>query len=268
MRFDGKAVLVTGAGRGIGKGTAVAFAEAGAFVMIAERDDEVGQSAAAELVAQGYNVAAVRADVSERDDVYGAVAETVRRFGRIDVLVNNAGSLTPNVLLEQKLDTMLERTLKIGLWGSWWAMQAAFPQMRDQGGGRIINFYSNDADSGAWTHADHNIVKSAVLGLTRSAAAEWGRYNILINAISPAAASTVFEEMKVVDPTFADRWSYQNPVGRMGDPRNDIAPVILFLASPAAGYITGELIHVDGGAHLARRASKPADLSIFDAPPD
>src|SRR5690606_4602534 len=116
--------------------------------------------------------------------------------------------------------------------------------------------------------ADHNITKSAILGVTRSAAAEWGRYNILTNIIAPAAAGTVFEDMKIADPEFVERWSYQNPLGRMGDPQKDMAPVVMFLASPAAGYITGELLRVDGGQHLARRSSKPADLSVYEQAAD
>ena len=268
MEFKGKAALITGAGRGIGRGMARAFAEAGASVVIAERDVADGMEVARLLVADGLSAVCIESDVSLREDVEAAVARTVSEFGRIDILINNAGSLSPNVLLEQKADAMLEKTLKIGLWGTWWGMQAAFPHMRDQGGGRVINFYSGDAESGAWLHGDHNVVKSAIIGLTRSAAAEWGRHNILVNAISPAAAGTVFEEMKISDPDFVDRWCYQNPLGRMGDPQADIAPVAMFLASPAASYITGELIHVDGGQHLARRSSKPLDLSAYESAAD
>ena len=260
MQFSSKTVVITGGGRGIGRAMALAFAREGAAVVVAERDAQDGQAVAEQIVSSGGQALFLACDVSRREDVYGALDMAAETFGGLDVLINNAGCLSPNVLLEDKTDEMLDQTIKVGMWGTWWGMKAALPHFRRRGGGRIINFYSNDADSGAWMHADHNAGKLAILGLTRSAAAEWGRYNIRVNAICPAAAGTVFQQMKIDDPEFVDRWCYQNPAGWMGDPERDIAPVALFLASEASRYITGEVIHVDGGQHLARRSSKPAGL--------
>ena len=99
--------------------------------------------------------------------------------------------LSPNVLLEHKTDEMLRQTLEIGTWGTWWAMRAAFPHLKERGG-TIVNFYSIDAQTGAWLHSDYNMNKGAILGLTRSAAVEWGRFNIRVNAIAPTGMGQVF----------------------------------------------------------------------------
>jgi len=259
-RLEGKVALVTGGGKGIGRGIARRYAREGAAVVVAEIDAEAGAATAASLAALGGDGVFAHCDVANKDHVTTAVALAVSRFGRIDVLVNNAIALSPNVLLEQKTDAMLDSLLHSGLWATWWAMHAAFPFMREQGGGRIINFYSIDAESGAWLHADYNATKSAVQGLTRSAAAEWARFNILVNAIAPAAAGTVYHELAAAIPGFAEQAAAMNPLGRTGDPEEDIAPVALFLASEDARYITGETLHVDGGLHLARYSSRPPGL--------
>jgi NAD(P)-dependent dehydrogenase (short-subunit alcohol dehydrogenase family) len=263
-RFDGKVVLISGAGHGIGRGTARRFAREGATVVVAEIDEAAGQATADSLGELGGKGLFVPTDVTKKEQCTGAVARTVEEFGRLDVLVNNASRLSPNILLEQKTDDMLEDVLHATIWATWWFSHAAFPVMRDAGGGRIINYYSIDAEAGAWLHADYNIGKDAVKGFTRSAAAEWARFNILVNALAPAAAGMVFEQLKESIPGFEQIASGMNPMGRVGDPEEDIAPVVLFLASDDARYITGETIHVDGGQHLPRYQSKPADLSAFE----
>jgi NAD(P)-dependent dehydrogenase (short-subunit alcohol dehydrogenase family) len=143
-------------------------------------------------------------------------------------------------------------------------MRAALPEMKKRGGGRIINFYSIDAEVAAWLHADYNAAKAAIQGLTRSAAAEWGRFNILVNAIAPTAAGTVFVELCKKIPGFAEAASAQNPLGRVGDPEKDIAPVVVFLASELSRYVTGETIHVDGGMNMPGYHSRPADLAALE----
>jgi NAD(P)-dependent dehydrogenase (short-subunit alcohol dehydrogenase family) len=264
-RLDGTVAIVTGAGQGIGRGIARRFAREGSRVVIAEIDERHGTSVAEEVRALGGDARFVRTDVGVKGDVEGAVRAGLDAYGRIDILVNNAIALSPNVLLEQKTDDMLDRVLHTGLWATWWSMQAVFPTMRDQGGGRIINFYSIDAEAGAWLHADYNLTKDAIRGLTRAAAAEWARFSILVNAIAPAAAGSVFVQLARDIPGFAEGAAAMNPTGRVGDPEDDIAPVAVFLASDDARYVTGETIHVDGGQHLGRYQSKPPDLSVFNA---
>ena len=259
-RLDGKVALVTGAGKGIGRGIARRYGREGAAVVLAEIDEEAGRAVADEVAALGAKATFVATDVADRRQMEAAVQKAVDEYGRLDVLVNNAIALSPNVVLEDKTDEMLDRVMHTGLWATWWSMRAAMPPMRAQGGGRIINFYSIDAEAAAWLHADYNVTKEAIRGLTRSAAIEWGRYGILVNLIAPAAAGTVFEELSQAIPGFAEMSAAMNPVGRVGDPEEDIAPVAVFLASDDARYVTGETIHVDGGQHLPRYNSKPQDL--------
>jgi NAD(P)-dependent dehydrogenase (short-subunit alcohol dehydrogenase family) len=259
--LEGKVALVTGAGAGVGRGIARRYAREGATVVVVEIDEANGMQVAREVEILGARSLFIRVDVSNKSQVEDAVAETMKHFGRLDILVNNASKLSPNVLLEHKTDEMLQATLAVGTWASWWFMQLAMPIMRQQGGGRIINFLSVDAEAGAWLHADYNMMKGAIEALTRSAAMEWGRFKILVNAIAPVAAGTVYEELSRAIPGFEQMACAMNPLGRVGDPEEDIAPVAVFLASEASRYVTGEVIHVDGGMHVPRYHSKPQDLA-------
>jgi NAD(P)-dependent dehydrogenase (short-subunit alcohol dehydrogenase family) len=259
-RLDGKVALITGAGKGVGRGIARRFAREGAAVVIAELDDAAGKQVAADIEHTGGRALFVHTDVGDKAQIEAAVESAVASFGRLDVLVNNAITLSPNVLIEDKTDADVERQFRTGLWAAWWSMRAALPQFRRQGGGRVINFYSIDAEAAAWLHVDYNMTKEAIRGLTRSAAVEWGRYNVLVNAIAPAAKGTVFEQLSQDIPGFAEMSAAQNPLGRVGDPEEDIAPVAVFLASDDSRYVTGEVIHVDGGQHLPRYNSKPQTL--------
>ena len=261
-RLDGKVAVVTGGAKGIGRGICRLFAREGCSVVVADVDVAAGETTAAELSDLGTPGLFVRTDVSQKSEVVGTVERAVGELGRLDVLVNNAIKLSPNVLLEQKTDEMLDELLRTGLWATWWAMQAARPVMQRQGGGRIINMYSIDAEAGAWFRADYIAAKQGILGLSRSAAVEWARHGILVNCIAPAAAGSVFEEYARQDPGFVEMSARIKPMGRVGYPEPDIAPVAVFLASDDARYITGEVIHVDGGLHLPRYNNKPADLGV------
>ena len=263
--LDGKVAVITGAGRGVGRGIARAFVREGASVVIAERSAEHGESTAAEICRDIADRAAfVHTDVCRKEDIERAIRTAADRFGGLDILVNNAIALSPNVLLEQKTDEMLDGVLHSGLWATWWAMRAALPHFKNRGGGRIVNFYSIDADVAAWLHADYNLTKAAIQALTRSAAAEWGRFNVLCNAIAPTAAGTIFVELCEKIPGFAAAASQQNPLGRVGDPEKDIAPVAVFLASELSRYVTGETINVDGGMNMPGYHSRPADLAALE----
>lgn len=259
-RLDGKVAVVTGAGKGIGRGIARRFAAEGAVVVVAELDEVAGKQVANDIETAGMRALFVRTDVGDEMQIEKAIATAVSAYGRLDVLVNNAITLSPNVPIEDKTDEGLDHQLRTGLWAAWWSMRAALPHFRKQGGGRVINFYSIDAEAAAWLHVDYNITKEAIRGLTRSAAVEWGRYNVLVNAIAPAAQGTVYEELSREIPGFAEMSAAQNPLGRVGDPYEDVAPVAVFLASDDSRYVTGEVIHVDGGQHLPRYNSKPQIL--------
>jgi NAD(P)-dependent dehydrogenase (short-subunit alcohol dehydrogenase family) len=245
-RLEGKVCIVTGGARGLGRGTARLFAREGAVVVLGDRLANEGQEVVSNLGALGGSGRFVRTDVTQKTEVEALVASAHDEFGRVDVLVNAAIALGPHVKLEEKTDEMFEAVLKSGFFGTLWAMQAVFPIMRDQGGGRIINFYSPTAYNGQWYTADYNTTKSAIGGLTNSAAAEWAKHNILCNAIAPQAVSG---SVRATLPNLDER-TPACPMGRLGDPESDIAPVALFLATEESKYVTGEIIRVDGGADL------------------
>ncbi|TVV77100.1 SDR family NAD(P)-dependent oxidoreductase [Sphingomonas solaris] len=261
-----KVAIVTGGAKGLGHGISRRMAREGAKLVITGRDGATAERVAAEI-RDRFGTAAIglAADMGIKDDVTGMVDRAVAEFGGLDILVTNASMLSPNVLLEDKTDEMLKRTMEIGTWGTWWAMRAAFPHMKARGGGSIVNFYSIDAQTGAWLHSDYNMNKGAILGLTRSAAVEWGRFNIRTNAIAPTGMGQVFAELAEKVPGFLDMATASNPLKRAGDPEDDIGPVVVFLASEMARFVNGELINVDGGQHLPGYVSVPHNLAELEA---
>jgi 3-oxoacyl-[acyl-carrier protein] reductase len=263
--LSGKVAIVTGGAKGLGLGISRRLVRDGAKVVITGREGAATEAAAAAIRDElGGDAIGFAADVGIKADVEAMIARTVAHFGGLDILVNNAATLTPNILLEHKTDDMLKRTLEIALWGSWWGMQAALPHMRARGGGSIVNFYSIDAQTGAWLHADYNIAKTAILGLTRSAAVEWGRFGVRVNAISPTGLGQVFAQLVKDVPGFLEAATENNPLRKAGDPENDIGPVVVFLASEMSRFITGELINVDGGQNLPGYVSRPHNLAELE----
>ncbi|OGB50540.1 MAG: short-chain dehydrogenase [Burkholderiales bacterium RIFOXYC12_FULL_60_6] len=260
--LNGKVALVTGAGQGIGRAIACRFARESAEVIVAELNDETGRRVVTEIENLGGRAKFVHTDVSKKADIFGAVDAAVKEYGRLDILVNNAIRLPTPTVMEKKTDAMLEQQLAIIIWGGWWAMHAAMPIMRKQGGGRIINFTSIDVETGAWLHSDYSVAKAGVLGMTRSAAIDWARFGITVNALAPIAYTSAFEKMCEERPGLREHVDSIIPLGRIGDPEEDIAPVAVFLASDAARYVTGVTLPVDGGLHLNRMSAKP-DLSAL-----
>ncbi|MCB2044619.1 MAG: SDR family oxidoreductase [Novosphingobium sp.] len=263
--LEGKVAIVTGGAKGLGYGISRAMAAHGAAVLITGRDGAATGKVAAEIRAEfGTQATGMSADMRSKEQVEGMVQRAVDEFGGLDSLVTNASQLSPNVLLEDKTDEMLADTLAMGVWGTWWAMRAAYPHMKARGGGSVINFYSIDADTGAWLHADYNINKMGILGLTRSAAVEWGRHNIRVNAIAPTGLGQVFAQLVKDVPGFLEAATANNPLKRAGDPEKDIGPVVVFLASEMSRFVTGEMINVDGGQHLPGYVSVPHNLEELE----
>jgi NAD(P)-dependent dehydrogenase (short-subunit alcohol dehydrogenase family) len=250
-RLEGKVAIVTGAGEGIGRGIARRLASEGADVLVAEIRPDTGEHTASEL-ARDFGVRATfrPTDVGKRDDVLAMVDAAMGAFGRIDVLVNNAWGGGSFTRLEHKTDADMEHGLRVGVFAVFWSMQAAFPHMRNQGGGRIINLCSLNGVNAHMYTAEYNTAKEGIRSLTRTAAREWARHRILANIICPAATTAAYEAFCAASPENAAELLKQNPMGHMGDPERDIGGVAVFLASEDSGYVTGNTLFVDGGSHI------------------
>ena len=241
--LDGRVALVTGGGAGIGEGIVRRFAAEGARVVVADRGSGV---ATAESVGGVH----VPTDVAQRGQVEAAVEATVRTYGRIDILVNNAWSGGSIGRVENKTDEQLERGLTLGYLGPFWAMRAAFPHLRAQGWGRVINMCSLNGVNAHIGTLEYNSAKEALRTLTRTAAREWAPVGVTVNAICPAAKTPSFLRAIRGRPEIEALADATNPMGRMGDSYEDIAPVAVFLASEASRYLTGNTLFADGGAHI------------------
>ena len=250
-RLAGRAVLITGGADGIGRGMALRFAREGAAVLVADFNEAKGRETVAELRGGGGRAEFVHCDVTRRDDVTEAVWACTDHFGSIDILVNNAyRSLARLGRIETKSDAIFADGLAVCLYAAKWSMEAAFPHMKSRRWGRIINFCSLNGVNAHMGSAEYNVGKEALRAYTRSAAREWAPYGICANIICPAAVSASFNRFQSLQPEVAAASSAANPMGRMGDPEQDIAGVALFLASEDARYVTGNTLFVDGGAHI------------------
>jgi len=244
-QLEGRVALITGAGAGIGEGIARRFADEGAKVVVAEFDDASGQ-----VVADAVGGTFVHCDVSVREDVEAAVAAAVAAYGSIDVLVNNAWGGGSIGRVERKTDEALLNGMKVGYLGPFWAMQAALPHMKERGWGRIVNMVSLNGVNAHMGSLEYNAAKEALRALTRTAAREWAPTGVTVNAIAPAAKSQAFFRAIGEYPELEALADQANPMGRMGDPYADIAPVAVFLASEGSSYLTGNTLFVDGGSHI------------------
>lgn len=250
LNFNGKVVLVTGSGSGLGRGIAQRFAEAGAAVIVHYLSSEAGAlEVVSQIEASGGRAAAVQADVTRRADVEALVAGTVEMFGRLDVLVNNAGIYPLSSVLEMS-DEEWDAVIDANMRSVFLCTQIAARQMIQQGpreldgAGTIVNIASIEAENPAPLHSHYNAAKGGVLMHTRASAFELGPQGIRVNAVSPGLIWT--EGIEENWPDGVARWQEAAPLVRLGMP-DDVADACLFLASPGARWITGANLRVDGG---------------------
>ena len=245
MRFADKVVIVTGAGRGIGRAIALAFAAEGAKVVVSDVHGDSATRVAMLIGDIQGDALAVEVDVSKASQVARLVQKTLEAFGTIDVLVNNAGVLRPTRLediSEEEWDWLMDINVK----GVFLCTKAVLPTMRSRGGGKIVNLASIAGRStSTFGGAHYTTSKSAVLGLTRHAAREMAQYHVNVNSVSPGSIDT---EMVREYSTAEEREEEAKnvPLGRFADPQ-EVARVVLFLASQEASYITGATIDINGG---------------------
>jgi NAD(P)-dependent dehydrogenase (short-subunit alcohol dehydrogenase family) len=246
----GRVVIVTGAGQGIGRGMAHHLGKNGASIVVAEWKAHRAERTVGELEELGVTVLGVVCDISQRDQIDDMVARTIERFGRVDALINNAQTFRPLAPVADVLEDDVDVLYDSGPKGTLWAMQAVYPHMRAAQWGRIVNFASAAGIIGMAGYAAYNASKEAIRALTRTAASEWGRDGIVVNCICPGAASKRGQDRAARDPDAHERFLRDHPVGRLGDPEDDIAPVALFLCSDASRYLTGQTLMVDGGGFM------------------
>jgi len=242
----GRVAVVTGGSRGIGAAIAALLAEAGAAVVVSGRDADRLERTAKDLEATGASIATVIADVASREDCERLVDTAKQRFGRLDVLVNNAG-ITRDGLVVRMKDDDWDRVMETNLRGAFLMTRAAAKVMMRQKSGRIINIASVAGAMGNAGQANYSAAKAGLIGLTKSTARELAHWSILVNAVAPGLIAT---DMSAAIPEAArEALLAQVPLGRIGTAR-EVAEVVRFLAGEGAAYITGQVLHVNGGLYI------------------
>jgi 3-oxoacyl-[acyl-carrier protein] reductase len=242
-----KVAIITGASQGIGRDTALALAEAGAKVAVAARNEEKLAALAKEIVAAGGEAFAVKMDVADAEQVKSGFKAVLEKFGRLDILVNNAAITRDGLALRMKADDW-DAVIRTNLTGAHFCTQQALATMMRARAGRIINISSVVAEMGNAGQANYVAAKAGLIGLTKAIAMEIATRNITVNAVSPGFVETPMTD--VLSAEVKENLKTRIPLGRMGSPR-DVAAAIVFLASDEAGYITGHVLDVNGGMYLA-----------------
>jgi 3-oxoacyl-[acyl-carrier protein] reductase len=247
MELEGKVAIVTGAAQGIGRAIAETLAKAGADVAVVDRDIAHAADAVTALTRLGRRGLAVKANVAEWTDVQGMVDQVMAELGRIDILVNNAGITRDSLLLRMKAEDW-NMVLDVNLTGTFHGTKAVLPIFMKQRGGAIVNIASVVGVMGNAGQANYAASKAAVIGLTKTVAREYASRAVTVNAVAPGFIDTAMTHGLAGEARAA--LLKQIPLGRLGTP-NDVAEAVRFLVSPAAAYITGHVLHVNGGMLMA-----------------
>ncbi len=242
-----KVAVVTGASQGIGRDTALALSEAGATVAVAARNEGKLAVLVKDIVAKGGEAFAVKMDVSDADQVKAGFKQVVEKFGRLDILVNNAAITRDGLAMRMKADDW-DAVIRTNLTGAHLCIQQALPTMMKARAGRIINIASVVAQMGNAGQANYVAAKAGLIGLTKAIAMEIASRNITVNAVAPGFIETPMTD--VLGDKVKDDLKTRIPLGRLGSAR-DVASAIVFLATDEAGYITGHVLDVNGGMYLA-----------------
>lgn len=246
MKLKGQVALITGAARGIGSSIAEGLAGCGADVVIADINHSDASETAKRLGLSGVKAMAVRLNVSDAGEVTRAFEDIVKEFGRLDILVNNAGITRDNLLLRMKEEDW-DAVIGVNLKGVFLCSKEAVKVMSKQRYGRIVNIASVVAFMGNQGQANYSASKAGIVGLTKTIAKEYASRNITSNAVAPGFITTAMTD--ALPENVKEEMKKAIPLGRFGAPE-DVANAVLFLVSPEAGYITGQVIHINGGMYM------------------
>ncbi len=248
MTFKDQVVLITGGCSGIGRAAAFKFAQEGAKVFLADLSEKAGDDLVEELEKSGAEVAFARIDVTDAEDVERMIAECLQRFGGIHVLVNSAGILGPRARTERYPMEEFKKVLEVNVIGLFNCMQAVLPHFLSKKSGNIVNLASVAGLNGFAGHIGYSASKHAVVGMTRSAAVEYAKHGIRINAVCPSFTLTPMLESAMVndDTNYLDALQNAIPMKRFGKPE-EIADAIVYAASSASSFMTGHTLVLDGG---------------------
>jgi NAD(P)-dependent dehydrogenase (short-subunit alcohol dehydrogenase family) len=243
--MEGKVALVTGGSLGIGQATSLAFAREGAKVIVASRGVEQGEDVVRQIRGNGGEAMFIKADMSKPTDIQALINKIVATHGRLDCAFNNAGLMPAKVRLADETEETWDQVTGIDLKGVWLCMKYEILQMLKQGGGVIINNSSVAGLRASRVSASYGASKWGVVGLTKSAALEYGKDGIRVNVVCPALILTPFWTTRE-EPNIYDKMAAELPLGRMGKPE-EVAEAVTFLCSDAAAFITGAALTIDGG---------------------
>ena len=251
MNFKDQSVIITGAGSGIGKATALKFAQDGAKILVSDINEKGGQETVSLIQEKGGKAIFLKADVSRDEEVRALINTCITEFGSLDILINNAGIGHPPVLIEQIEDKDWDKVVSVNQSGVFYGMRAALKIMREQKKGSIVNVSSMAGRLASPRGAGYSASKFAVIGLTKAAAVEYGKYGIRVNAICPSFIETpLVEDLFDISPAqFKEQTIQAVPLKRLGT-SDEIANAICWLSSAEASYLNGVALPVDGGFRL------------------